>query len=170
MKTKKIKFIAAILLVLFPAAIAQAQPTAFNYQGKLTDGGNPANGAFQMQFKLFDALSGGTQIGATLTNVPITATNGVFSTKLDFGANALSGANRWLEIAVRHNGSELYTTLSPREQIASSPYAVRTLSASVADNALQLGGIPANQYVTTTSVGNSFIRNGLTTQTANFNI
>ena len=34
MKTKKIKFIAAILLVLFPAAIAQAQPTAFKiYQG-----------------------------------------------------------------------------------------------------------------------------------------
>lgn len=170
MKSGKIELIATILMVLFLMANVWAQTTAFNYQGRLTDGGNPANGNFQMQFKLFDALSDGVQIGATLTDVPITATNGVFSTKLDFGANALSGANRWLEIAVRHNSGESYTTLTPREQIASSPYAVRTLSASVADNALQLGGIPASEYLTTTNGGNSFIRNGTTQQTGNLNI
>lgn len=160
----------AFLFLLFLTANGWAQTTAFNYQGRLTEGGNPASGAFQMQFKLFDSLGGAGQIGSTLTDVAVTVTNGVFSAKLDFGANALSGANRWLEIAVRHNSSEFYTTLSPREQIASSPYAVRTLSAASADNALNLGGIPANQYVTTSTVGSSFIRNGLTTQTANFNI
>jgi len=159
-----------LLILLVGNFVISAQTTAFNYQGKLTDGGNPANGAYQMQFKLFDALSGGNQIGTTMTDVAVTATNGVFGAKLDFGANALSGANRWLEIAVRRNSGESYMTLAPREQIASTPYAVRTLSAASADNALNLGGIPANQYVTTSSVGNSFIRNGLTTQTANFNI
>jgi len=147
-----------------------AQTTVFNYQGKLTDSGAAANGTFQMQFKLFDSLAGGGQIGATLADVPVTATNGVFSVKLDFGANALSGANRWLEIAVRRNAGENYPTLARREQIASSPYAVRTLSAATADNALQLGGVPASEYVTNSTVGSSFIRNGTTPQIANLNI
>jgi hypothetical protein len=165
------RFFQLTLIVFWLAAQTSfSQPTGFNYQGKLTEGGSAANGAFQMQFKLFDAPAGGNQIGATLADVSVTASNGIFSTKLDFGANALNGANRWLEIAIRHNSGESYTTLTPREQIASSPYAVRTLSAASADNALSLGGIPASEYLTNASVGSGFIRNGLTLQTANFNI
>ena len=157
--------------VLVFAANVRSQTTAFNYQGQLTDGGIPANGSFQMQFKLFDAVSGGSQIGSTLTNVPVTVTGGDFSTKLDFGAVALSGANRWLEIAVRRNAGESYVTLSPREQIASSPYAVRTLSAATADDSLKLGGVAAADYVTTANGGTSFIRNQATLQTSSaFNI
>ena len=170
MRTGKIHFFAATGLLLFLLSITNAQTTAFNYQGRLTEGGSPANGSYQMQFKLFDALSGGNQIGGTISDVNLTVTNGIFGTKLDFGANALSGANRWLEIAVRHSSSEFYTLLAPREQIASSPYAVRTLSAASADNALNLGGIPASEYVTNSTVGSSFIRNGTTLQTGNFNI
>ena len=170
MKTKSKKLLTIIFTTLFFAAAAQPQTTAFNYQGKLTEGGNPANGAYQMQFKLFDSLAGGTQIGATISDVNLTVSQGIFSTKLDFGANALSGANRWLEIAVRHSSSEFYTTLSPREQIAASPYAVRTLSAQQADNALNLGGVPASDYVTTSSVGSSFIRNSSALQFGGFNI
>jgi hypothetical protein len=170
-KTKQIVVFAALLLI---SAAARAQTTAFNYQGKLTDAGNPANGSYQMQFRLFDAISGGSQIGATISDVAVTASQGVFAVKLDFGANALNGANRWLEIAVRHNSGESYTTLAPREQIASSPYSVRTLSAQQADLALdanRLGGVLASEYVTTSSVGNSFIKNATSPQqTAGFNI
>jgi hypothetical protein len=161
----------ALTLLSFATTVIHAQTTAFNYQGRLTDGGNPANGNFQMQFKLFDALAAGTQIGSTLTDVPVTATNGTFSTKLDFGSAALTGANRWLEIAVRRNSGESYVTLSPREQIASSPYAVRTLSAAMADDSQKLGGVAASEYVTNTSAGTSFIRNQATQQpSSNFNI
>jgi hypothetical protein len=49
---------------------SSAQTTAFSYQGRLTDGGNPANGAYQMQFKLFDALAAGNQVGGTIADVP----------------------------------------------------------------------------------------------------
>lgn len=141
-----------LCLVIASVVHSNGQTTAFSYQGSLKDGANPANGAYQMQFKLFDSVSGGTQVGPTLSDVAIAATNGVFSTELDFGSNALSGANRWLEIAVRRNSGESYVTLSPREQIASAPYSVRTLSAATADvavNAQNLGGIPANQFVQT---------------------
>ena len=168
---KEMKGLAVTISVILVLSVATlAQTTAFNYQGRLTEGGNPANGAFQMQFKLFDSLGGAGQVGSTLNDVPVTATQGTFAVKLDFGANALSGANRWLEISVRHNSGESYTTLAPREQIASSPYAVRTLSAASADNALQLGGIAASEYVTTTNGGSSFIRNGTIQQTGNLNI
>lgn len=168
-----LQIIFIVLMICLTEGAVFGQATAFNYQGKLTDGGSPANGNYQFQFKLFDALSGGAQIGSTISDISITVVNGVFGVKLDFGANALTGANRWLEISVRRNSSETYITLSPREQIASSPYSVRTLSAASADvatNALNLGGIAANEYVTTSSVGSTFIRNATAQQTANFNI
>lgn len=130
---KKNPYLIPAILILLLGLSVNSQTTAFTYQGSLTDGGTPANGNYQMQFKLFDAASGGTQIGSTMTDVAVTAANGVFNARLDFGASAFNGANRWLEIAVRHNSGEAYVTLSPREQIASSPYAVRTLSAGQAD-------------------------------------
>src|SRR5882672_2880684 len=78
------------------AAFAQ-QTTAFTYQGKLTDTGNPANGSYDLQFKLFDTVTvgAGAQQGATFVRNPVTSA-GVFSVQLDFGASVFSGAARYL--------------------------------------------------------------------------
>ena len=150
MKMRQLTLIVlSIFLALGAPASILGQSTAFKYQGSLTDTGSPANGSFQMRFRLFDAVSGGTQVGSTITDVPTTATNGVFTVTLDFGSAALSGANRWLEISVRRNSGEGYVTLSPREPITSSPYSVRTLSAAMADDSQKLGGVNANQFVQT---------------------
>ena len=170
MRVRCIKFTTTYLAILFLVININAQTTSFSYQGRLTDAGSPANGSFQMQFKLFDAASGGAQIGTTLTDVPVTVTAGSFSVKLDFGASAFPGANRFIEIAVRHNSGESYVPLTPREQIVSSPYAVRTLGTAMADDSQKLGGVNANQYVTTSTVGNAFVNNATVPQTANFNI
>ena len=43
-----------VLVALCVASSAQAQSSAFTYQGKLTDGGNPANGDYDLQFALFE--------------------------------------------------------------------------------------------------------------------
>ena len=167
----QIIFVGAMSLFLMTSAVF-AQTTAFTYQGKLTDNG-AAQSAYQMQFALFDALVGGSQIGGTLTNSSVAVTQGVFSVQLDFGASVFTGADRFLQISVRRNGTENYTILSPREKIASSPYSVRTLSAAQADISLdsnKLGGLSASEYVTNSTVGSSFIKNAATLQTANFNI
>lgn len=140
-----------VFTIFILTAAALGQTTAFSYQGKLNDGAMPASGSYLLRFRLFDA--GGSQVGPTLTDVAVTATDGIFSARLDFGSDALSGADRFLEISVRRNAGESYTTLSPRQQIASSPYSVRTLSASSADNADRLGGTPANQYLQTNGSG-----------------
>ena len=53
-------FIAAVLVLLSMTSAAYGQGTAFTYQGRLTDGANPANGNFDMQFMLFDTATVGT--------------------------------------------------------------------------------------------------------------
>ena len=161
-----------VFFIFLAAQMIAAQTTAFNYQGKLTDAGTP-QAAYQMQFKLFDTEAGGSQIGNTVDNSAVAVSDGVFSVLLDFGTNAFSGSNRYLEISVRRDANESYTVLTPRQQIASSPYSIRTLSAQQADMSLdsqKLGGVDASEYVTNANVGSSFIRNGTTLQTGSFNI
>ncbi|TFH36779.1 MAG: hypothetical protein E4G99_04130 [Anaerolineales bacterium] len=41
--------------------------TSFTYQGSLIDGGSPASGAYDFEFKLFNDASVGTQVGSTVT-------------------------------------------------------------------------------------------------------
>src|SRR2546423_537930 len=97
-----------------------AQTTVFSYQGSLKDGPNPANGNYDFEFALFDALSGGTQLGSTLTRSSVAVSAGVFSVSLDFGSQ-FPGANRFLEIHVRQTGGGGFTPLTPRQAISSAP-------------------------------------------------
>ena len=124
MKIRSLGVAALALVVLVASSSISAQTTVFSYQGRLIQGGNPANGPFEMQFKLFDAPSGGSQIGTTVTINPVTVTNGDFSVRLDFGASAYPGADRYLDITVAG------TPLAPRSQILSTPYAIRALTVS----------------------------------------
>ena len=129
------------LTLLLAAHTALAQDSAFTYQGRLMDGGAPATGTYELEFKLFDAVSGGTQ-QPQLTPVTVQFTgaqalavnNGVFTVQLDFGANAFPGAARYLEMSVRHVGETAFTTLSPRQPVAATPYAIRSVSATTATN------------------------------------
>jgi len=123
------------LLIFVGLQSSSALTSAFTYQGLLTDGATPAGGTYQMTFKLFDAGTGGTQVGSTITSNSVAVSNGVFTIVLDFGAPALNtNADRWLEIAVKKPADPGFSTLSPRTQLTSSPYSLRTLSASSADS------------------------------------
>jgi hypothetical protein len=76
-KNTIVNLVLLISLLSF-GATAFAQTASFTYQGKLTDGATAANGTYQFQFKLFDAASGGSQVGQTL-DLPATVTNGIFA-------------------------------------------------------------------------------------------
>lgn len=126
------------LLVMVAALLAgtvelRAQVSNFTYQGRLTDGGTAANGNYDLQFALWDSLSGGSQVGSTQTLSTVAVSNGVFSVTLDFGANSFPGANRFLEISARTVGAGSFTLLTPRQQVTATPYAVRSVSAGSAD-------------------------------------
>jgi hypothetical protein len=114
---------------------AAAQTTAFTYQGKLTDASASAVGTYDLQFRLFDAASGGTQIGGTLVKTVSGLADGIFAVQLDFGAcpACFDGNKRYLDIGVRLAGGGAFTLLPSRQEITSNPYAIRSLSAEVAD-------------------------------------
>ena len=149
-------------IIVLASGICFAQTSGFTYQGKLSEGGTPATGNYDLQFALFDSLSGGTQIGATQTVSTVAVSAGIFKVQLDFGASAFPGANRWLEISARVSGVGSFIPLSPRQQITSTPYALRSLNASSADS-VPVNALPAGN-------GN-YIQNTTTQQAgANFNI
>ncbi len=122
----------AVFCLLVVASVSQAQVgTAFTYQGRLTDAGAPANGIFDLELKLFDALSGGAQVGSAVTLADISVANGVFMVTPDFGAAAFTGNKRWLEIGVRPGISlGAYTPLSSRQELTPTPNAIFSASAA----------------------------------------
>jgi len=88
----------------------------------MLDTGNPVNGSYDFQLMLFDAASGGAQVGGTvLLTAPVE--DGLFTLQADFGGGAFTGAARYLEIAVRPSGSGGYSTLLPRQTVSPAPYA-----------------------------------------------
>lgn len=113
-----------------PESIDAVLGTAFTYQGRLTQGGNPVAGPCDFQFSLWDAASGGAQIGATQTRTNVALTSGAFDAALDFGDGGLgtatfAGDARWLAIGVRcPTGSGAYTALSGRVALNAAPYAL----------------------------------------------
>ena len=119
--------IVLVVLALAPASVGAASLTAmgtsFTSQGRLVDGGTPANGNYDFQFKLFDVLTGGDQLGSTIAQT-IAVSTGYFTTQLDFGA-VFNGEARYLEIGVRPGGAGgAYTVLSPRQALTPVPYAL----------------------------------------------
>ena len=164
--------IAAIIFVIGQMSV-MAQTTAFNFQGRLNDGTSPANGKYDLQFRLYDALTGGTQIGSTISQPGTTIINGVYSTQLDFLVTSTTSAfyydnnPKFIEVSLRPMAanvatSNAFTILGPRQQILFVPFAVRSLRAASAEdainsryalladnagNALTLGGLPAEKFV-----------------------
>src|SRR5436305_6809448 len=47
-----------------PSSPLTATGSGFTYQGRLTSGGSPANGQYDVVFSLYDATSGGSQVGS----------------------------------------------------------------------------------------------------------
>jgi hypothetical protein len=111
-----------------------AQGTAFTYQGRLMTGTNVTNGPYDLTFALFNASSGPSQVGSTITDTGTGVTNGLFTVVPDYGA-VFNGTAYWLEITARTNGVGGYATLSPRQQLTPTPYAIYSEGSGIATTA-----------------------------------
>jgi hypothetical protein len=167
--------IALLFTLLVCTANISGQGTEFTYQGSLKDGVLPANGSYDFKFRLFDVVSGGTEIASKDAD-GIAVANGIFTVRLDFGSTAFREAPRFLEILVKPAGGPTFIVLTPRQLVTSTPHAIKSLSADTAQsaffantatdatnatNAAQLGGIAAGQYVVTTDPRMTDARNPL---------
>ena len=99
----------------------------FTYQGLLRKSGQLVNESCDLQFGLWDALTAGTQLGAT-QSVTSPVADGLFSVMLNsadqFGNDAFDGRATWIETAMRcPSGSGGYTTLAPRQALTATPLA-----------------------------------------------
>lgn len=131
-------------------ASAQTATSILTYQGRLSDGGLPASGNYDIRFVLFDTAIGGNSI-ATFNLPQVAVANGLFTSQLDFGnasTASWTGAGRWMQLEVRPTGSTAsYTTLLPRQQITSVPFAVRAQALSGNLSASQISGGTLNPSV-----------------------
>lgn len=157
-----------LVVVAAPPAIAQAVTPAFTYQGELRTGGSAANASFDMEFRLYNADAGGSQVGAPVTRTNVAAVNGLFAVQLDFGPSQFAGDRQWLEVRIKPAGSGSYETLSPRTEVTAAPYALGAVAAlansvtstSIVDGSIRgtdistnevqrrvTGSCPSGQYV-----------------------
>ena len=121
-------------IAAFGVSAQALQGTAFTYQGELVQNAMPVAGSVDLVFELFDAPTGGQQVGPTLAFTtangnPVTVSDGIFTVALDFGTAAFAGpaANaRWLRVTVNGN------VLAPRTKIENAPYALLARNAELA--------------------------------------
>jgi hypothetical protein len=145
--------IRVIALLAFALGIQPvgAQGTAFTYQGMLSSSNAPFSGSAEFQFVLWDSASGGNAVATNNSGTVIaTVSSGLFTATLDFGINPFDGSPRFLEASVRTVIGP-FTTLTPRQPLTATPYALRALN--LTSNGL--AGAYGNA-VTLGNTGNSF--------------
>lgn len=130
------KAILAAVFLTLAALQAQAVPKILNYQGFLTEAGNPVTGTRDMTFRVFVAPTGGvalfTEAHAGIDAVAVSTGN--FSAlvgALTAGGIPLAvfdGGDRYMEVTVG-------VTVLPRQRIVSVAYSIRTEVASGLDSA-----------------------------------
>ncbi|OGR72039.1 MAG: hypothetical protein A2089_12145 [Elusimicrobia bacterium GWD2_63_28] len=135
-----------------PGPLHAGAPLKINFQGRLNESGQPAEGSKSFVFKLYDAVSGGNVVWASQAQA-ITLDSGVFSAVLSAGeTTALStapfSAACYVEITV--DG----VPLSPRQEVTSAPYALVAQAlapdAEIPAGSIAAGSISDLQVVLTT--------------------
>ena len=130
------RFSLAMSVLLLPTAV-YAQSASFTYQGQLRQSGEPFTGTTDFEFRLYDQLSDGTQIGNPQARADWPVEDGLFQVELDFGAAAFDGSERFLEITI--DG----VPLSPRQKVTATPYAL--LASGLASGSVGSGSIDPSE-------------------------
>lgn len=182
-------FVLACFLFLTPAHAAQTVPYLINFQGRLANAsGTVLSGSYDMQFKLYTAVTGGTYVwGETRTTAnsnAVTVTNGLFSVLIGQGT-AVAGSSASLQAAVTANmtlymevtvGAEV---LSPRSQFGASAFSINSDMLDGQDSSAFAPASGSTNYAPISGSTNyapisgsaNYIQNGSSQQaSSNFNI
>ncbi len=136
--------VAALIAVGAPTAWAANVPRAINYQGELTQpGGTPVpDGEYELGFRIYNNISKPTDMAMWARAYDVSVINGRFnvilssdggrslSSTVDDITEAFNGRNRYLGITIERDADGSIPNpvqeMLPRQQILSSPYAIRS--------------------------------------------
>jgi len=130
------------MFFILAEAVWAGVPEQINYQARLVNGTNLYNGQVSLVLGIYDAPTGGTRLYADSNAVVVV--DGLYSTFIGDNTiagtltGALASAEAWLQVTVEG------TALSPRERLASAPYALNAAGA-----ARLSGTLPAAQLTGT---------------------
>jgi hypothetical protein len=128
-----------LLTIIVNIAAFAAIPPMISYQGKLTkaDGTLLVDGTYRMEFSIYDVPTDGRALWWE-ANPAVQVKKGLFSVLLgsvvNLPGNIFDNQNRYFGVKVADDPE-----MSPRQQIASVPFAFRAASAANADNAATAG-------------------------------
>jgi hypothetical protein len=142
--------LSSLLLLICAGSVRSASlPLQIGFQGRLTDPatGAPLDGAYAVEFRLYDAPSGGTALyDETQT---LTVTNGRFATRLGRDAylspDLFAGASAYLGVTVPPDAE-----MTPRQQLVMNAYAFTAAQLIRNGDVRVLAG---TQYSTFTAAG-----------------
>lgn len=89
------------LAAVFPVSQLCAQVpmgTAFTYQGRLLVSLAPPNSPHDFRFRLFTNVATGNVIAGPVTNSAVLVSNGLFTTKIDFGPDPFDGESHFWKL------------------------------------------------------------------------
>jgi hypothetical protein len=145
-----VRFVVVAVLV---ASVAYAGPNTITYQGCVLkpDGSPVADGTYRMRFRIFDALTAGTQRWEEI-DAAVPVTSGLFSTTLGdgtaFGSLFATYPNLWLEVAVDLDKNATFATnevYSARQKMSGAAWAIEadTLDGKHAGDLGDITGVTA---------------------------
>lgn len=124
--------VTVLTIVCWPAGTSQG--VGFTYQGRLMEGGEPAEGRFDLFFAVFDRPEEGRRLSETIVRENVEVAGGYATVELDFGDSpaVFNGEDRWLQIGVRRAGSAgPEIMLRSRQKVTGAPSALRAHSADL---------------------------------------
>lgn len=166
---RRVVLMSFFVLNLAVMSAAGALGTTFTYQGILSNAGSPVGGVVDLRFTLWDAASGGAQVGSAVTVDDASVPDGRVTVPLDFGA-VFDGNELFLAVEVRDGGSTgAYTLLTPRQPLTAAPFASHAIGAGSADTATTAGHASTAGHATTadsaTTAGHAATADNATTAT-----
>lgn len=123
---------AALALTLFSSVSVAAVPAEMHFQGVLTDNeGAPLTGQHSFTVSLYDAQQGGTLLWTQVSQLEVVGgvVDLVLGESTSISAEILDSPQLWLGVQV--DGDD---ELTPRQKLASVPYAARAAVADTAAN------------------------------------